>query len=141
MMSDDELRSALADLAGRTEIESVPLHDVQTRGRRRALARRGGLVLAGFALVVGGTVAVTSIGGDDSLDVATEQATRRTPPQAMKPTTAMMSSRQPSPRSPKVPRTPTGSRRSGLRPKHRASPSIRAMTADLTRSPNGATAS
>jgi len=74
MMSDDELRSELADLAGRTEIESVPLHDVQARGRRRALARRGGLVLAGFALVVGGTVAVTSIGGDDPLDVATEQA-------------------------------------------------------------------
>ena len=69
MMSDDELRSELADLAGRTEIESVPLHDVQTRGRRRAVARRGGLVLAGFALVVGGTVAVTSIGGDDPLDV------------------------------------------------------------------------
>lgn len=74
MMSDDELRSELNELAEQTEILPAPLEQVQARGRRRTMYQRGGMVLAAFALVVGGTVAVTSIGGGgDDLDVATDE--------------------------------------------------------------------
>ncbi len=71
MMSDDELRSELSGLADNAEIATVSLESVQARGRRRTLYQRGGMVLAAFALVVGGTIAVTSVGDDgDDLDVA-----------------------------------------------------------------------
>ena len=74
MMSDDELRAELNSLADQVEVTTVTLDQVQARGRRRALYQRGAVVMAAFALVVGGTVAVTSLTGDGSgdTDLATD---------------------------------------------------------------------
>ncbi|MEM9466604.1 MAG: hypothetical protein AAGA90_14625 [Actinomycetota bacterium] len=74
-MSDDELRSELNHLADRVEVSPVTLDQVQARGRRRTRYQRGAVLVAAFALVVGGTVAVTSItgDGDGEGDVATEE--------------------------------------------------------------------
>ncbi|MEM9202840.1 MAG: hypothetical protein AAGC53_14335 [Actinomycetota bacterium] len=76
MIPDDELRSRLGAMAEQAAVADVTLESVQARGRRRTLYQRGATVLGAFALVVGGTVAVTSFSDDEAnSDLATDAVT------------------------------------------------------------------